>query len=114
MIHSAPKPVVWVGSSLRDMRMLPEPAQNKLGHLLERVQSGETPHGSKSMRSVGNGVMELRAQVAGAFRLICIMRLAEAIYVLHVFQKKSEKTSMLDLQLARVRYQAIFREREEL
>ncbi|MEP6832651.1 MAG: type II toxin-antitoxin system RelE/ParE family toxin [Gemmatimonas sp.] len=96
------------------MRMLPEPAQNKLGLLLERVQLGETPHGSKSMRSDGNGVMELRAAVAGAFRLIYVMQLADAIYVLHVFQKKSEKTSMLDLQLARVRFQATVREREEL
>lgn len=65
------------------------------------------------MQSIGSGVMELRVRVGGAYRLIYIARFEEAIYVLHVFQKKSQKTSLLDIQLARARYHTLTRTRTE-
>lgn len=113
MIHPDTKPVVWMGSSLRAMRALAPDAQQALGHALGRVQSGFEPVDWKPMQSIGDGVMELRVSVGGAYRLIYVARFEEAIYVLHVFQKKSQKTPMLDLQLARTRYNALIRSRTE-
>lgn len=59
------------------------------------------------MSSVGAGVVEIRVCVEGAFRLMYIAKFAEGIYVLHVFQKKSQKTSGLDLDVARTRLAAV-------
>ena len=55
----------------------------------------------------------MRVRVGGAFRLIYVARFAEGIYVLHVFQKKSQKTSPLDLSVARTRFAAVCRARRE-
>ena len=63
------------------------------------------------MATIGQGVIELRARADGAFRLICIAKLAEAVYILHVFQKKSRKTSPLDMAVARARLAAVHRTR---
>jgi putative component of toxin-antitoxin plasmid stabilization module len=62
---------------------------------------------------VGAGVMEIRVRVAGAYRLLYVAKFAEGIYVLHVFQKKSQKTSALDLEIARTRLAAVRRTRKE-
>jgi phage-related protein len=63
------------------------------------------------MSIVGSGVVEIRIRVGGAFRLIYVAKFAEAIYVLHVFQKKSQKTSPLDLAAAKARLAAVRRVR---
>ena len=65
------------------------------------------------MSSVGPGVVEIRVRVEGAFRLMYVAKFAEGIYVLHVFQKKSQKTSGLDVEVARTRLAAVRRERRE-
>ncbi len=44
---------------------------------------------------------------AGAFRTVYVTKFAEAIYVLHAFQKKTEKTTKADLELSRRRYKLI-------
>lgn len=65
------------------------------------------------MATVGRGVVELRVRDAhGAFRLLYIAKFAEAIFVLHAFQKKSQRTSALDLKLARKRYEDVRRARK--
>ena len=65
------------------------------------------------MTSVGAGVMEIRVRAGGAFRLMYVAKYAEGVYVLHVFQKKSRKTSDLDLAVARTRLAAVIRARAE-
>ena len=63
------------------------------------------------MNTVGQGVREVRIRDAsGAFRIIYIAKLADAIYVLHCFQKKTEKTSKADLDLAAKRYRDLLKE----
>jgi phage-related protein len=63
------------------------------------------------MRSVGQGVREIRIRdVSGAFRVIFVARFADAVYVLHCFQKKTEKTSKPDLDLASKRYRDLLKE----
>ena len=65
------------------------------------------------MASVGAGVVEIRVRVDGAYRLMYVAKFVEGIYVLHVFQKKSRKTSGLDIDLARARLAALHRSRRE-
>lgn len=80
---------------------------------LRRVQSGEMPRDWKPMSSVGAGVVEMRVRVSGAYRLMYVAKFAEEIYVLHTFQKKSQKTAGLDIELARSRLRSVRRAREE-
>ena len=63
------------------------------------------------MNTVGQGVKEIRIRdAAGAFRVIYVARFADAVYVLHCFQKKSQKTSKADLDLASKRYRDLLQE----
>ncbi len=62
------------------------------------------------MKTVGQGCSEIRIrEAAGAFRVLYVARLADAVYVLHCFQKKTEKTAKPDLKLARARYRDLMR-----
>jgi len=65
------------------------------------------------MKTVGPGVREIRVRdAAGAFRVIYIATLADAVYVLHAFQKKSQATSKRDLDLATARFKDLMRRAE--
>ena len=105
--------MLWVGSARDDLRELPAPVRKELGADLRRVQSGLAPRDWKPVSTVGPGVIEIRVRVQGAFRLMYVAKFAEGVYVLHVFQKKSQKTSGLDLDVARTRYAAVLRARRE-
>src|ERR1700735_2008264 len=98
------KPVVFLGDSLRRVREFPEDARRTVGHELRDVQFGDEPSDWKPMPSVGAGVRESRVRDAsGAFRVIYVAHLEAAIYVLHAFQKKTQKTPQHDVDLARER-----------
>lgn len=57
------------------------------------------------MRSIGPGAMEIRIKEAsGQFRIIYVAKFADAVHVLHAFQKKTRKTSVKDIELASKRY----------
>jgi len=63
------------------------------------------------MNTVGQGVKEIRIQDAsGAFRILYVAKLADAVYVLHCFQKKTQKTSKVDVDLAAKRYREVLKE----
>jgi phage-related protein len=69
------------------------------------VQVGREPDDWKPMGTVGPGACEIRVRDReGAFRVVYVARFRKAIYVLHAFQKKSQKTSRRDVELARARY----------
>jgi len=59
------------------------------------------------MKAVGPGAMEIRIHRDGEWRVIYVARLEKAVYVLHVFEKKTRKTRQADIDLARKRYQDI-------
>jgi phage-related protein len=65
------------------------------------------------MPSVGLGVNELRVRAGGAHRVIYIAKFVEAVYVLHAFRKKSQKTRRSDIDLARKRFAALIKERRQ-
>ena len=88
------KSIVFRGNALDDLRDFPEPARQEAGYQLDKVQRGFEPNDWKPMNTVGRGVREIRIRDAsGAFRVIYVAKLADAVYVLHCFQKKTEKTS---------------------
>lgn len=98
------KDIVFLGDSLDKLREFPERARRQAGFELRRVQQGDDPSDWKPMRSIGPGVREIRVREAsGAFRVLYIATLAEAVYVLHAFQKKTRATARRDLDLAAVR-----------
>jgi phage-related protein len=105
------KPVEFRGSSLDDLRTFPLAARRETGHQLDQVQNGHEPDDWKPMSIVGQGVKEIRIRDAGgAFRIIYVAKFADALYVLHCFQKKTEKTSKTDLDLATKRYRDLLKE----
>ena len=106
-----PKPLEFRGSALDDLRAFPLEPRREAGHQLDQVQNGQEPDDWKPMPTVGQGVREIRIRdTAGAFRIIYIAKFADAVYVLHCFQKKTEKTSKADLELASKRYRDLLKE----
>lgn len=104
------RPVVFRGDSLDRLRAFPRSARREGGFQLDRVQRGLQPDDFKPMKTVGLGCWEVRIRdAAGAFRVIYVARLESAIYVLHCFQKKTEKTAKADLKLARARFRDLMR-----
>ncbi len=101
------KPVVFVGSSLNDLRDFAPLARQMAGFQIDRVQNGLMPEDFKPMPNVGQGVYEIRVNVQGAWRVLYISRLEDAIYVLHCFQKKTLKTRKEDIDLAQKRHKEI-------
>ena len=101
------KPVVFRGSALDDLRAFPVAARRAAGHQIDRLQRGREPDDWKPMVAVGPGVQEIRVRDSnGAFRV----KFADAIYVLHCFQKKTQKTGKADIDLAARRYRELIRE----
>ena len=107
------KRILWLGDSLERLRDFPPDARRQAGYQLERVQLGLRPADWKPMPAVGLGVAELRVRVSGAFRVIYIAKFVEGVYVLHAFQKKSRKTAVADVDLARRRFTELMRERRQ-
>jgi phage-related protein len=105
------KPVEFRGSALEDLRAFPEAARREAGYQLDQVQHGREPDDWKPMNTVGRGVQEIRIRdAAGAFRVLYVAKFDDAIYVLHCFQKKAQKTSKADQNLAALRYRDLLKE----
>lgn len=96
--------VEFLGSSLDDLREFPVNSRRTMGHQIDRVQQGLDPDDWKPMTSIGPGVREIRVRDdMGAWRTIYLTKFADAVYVLHCFQKKTQRTSLPDIELAKVR-----------
>ena len=105
------KALFWAGSSLQDVRAFPEDARRIVGHELHLVQQGLEPDDWKALPSVGPGVYELRIRTRLEHRVFYVAKLAEGIYVLHAFEKKTQRLPRKDLELARERYRDILANR---
>jgi phage-related protein len=86
------KPVIWVGSSRRDLHDFPELVQDRMGYALYVAQRGGKHGDSKALSGFGGaGVVEIVEDYRGdTFRAVYTLRFAGAVYVLHAFQKKSK------------------------
>ena len=98
------KQIRFLGDSLKSLREFPKDARNDAGRQLSLVQNGKTPDDFKPMSAIGKGVEEIRIwDESGTYRVIYTARLADAVYVLHAFQKKSQATSKRDIEIAKQR-----------
>lgn len=105
------KPVAFRGSALEDLRTFPLLARRDAGFQIGKVQWGLEPDDWKPMPTIGQGVREIRiSDAVGAFRIVYIAKFADAVYVLHCFQKKTQKTSNTDLNLATSRYRDLMKD----
>jgi len=91
VIASPARSIIWVGSSKEDISSLPAPVKASFGHRLRQLQEGKTPLDMKPLPQFGTGVFELRERFdRNAYRLMYVVNLRKAIYVLHAFMKKSK------------------------
>ena len=104
------KPIRFLGDSLKCLREFPDDARQDVGYQLDKVQRGKRPDDVKPMPSIGKGVEEIRVwDDAGTFRVVFTARLADAVVVLHAFQKKTQTTSKRDIDLAKARFAQLTR-----
>jgi phage-related protein len=105
------KPVEFRAGALDDLRAFPVSVRREAGYQLDQVQQGRDPDDWKPMGAIGQGVGEIRIREAdGAFRVIYVAKFESAIYVLHCFQKKTQKTSLKDIALATRRYKDLLKD----
>ena len=97
------KPLKFVGPSLNELRDFPEEARRAAGFELRAIQNGFEPSDWKPMKTIGSGVNEIRIHILGEWRVIYVAKVLDAVYVLHAFQKKTQKTSLPDIEIARKR-----------
>ena len=102
------KPLVWIGSSKRDLIALPVPIRKFFGHALDFAQHGDKHDAAKALKGFGGaGVLEIVEDGrGGTYRAVYTIKFKEAVFVLHVFQKKSKQgiaTPKPDLDIIRER-----------
>lgn len=89
------KTVIWNDKTIETIRSFPEEVRKEVGYLIYRLQMGEQldfPH-SKSMSTIANGVFELRIKgTDGVYRVFYYIKIKEKVFILHAFQKKTQKT----------------------
>ena len=115
MSSSSVKPLVWIGSSLKDLREFPDEVKDEMGFALFEAQCGLKPTSAKPLRGFGGaGVLEVVSDCqSDTFQAVYTVRLEDCVYVLHAFQKKSGKgaaTPKADIEMIKRR----LRQAEEL
>lgn len=108
MRNAIERPLLWVGSSKKDLLELPVPVRRFFGHALDFAQRGEQHGAAKVLKGFGGaGVLEVVEDDAdGTYRAVYTVRFREAVFVLHVFQKKSKRgiaTPQVDMEVIRQR-----------
>jgi phage-related protein len=108
MTSTIRKALQFMRNSHNDLKAFPDEARRAAGFNLDFVQRGFDPENWKPMKTVGAGVSEIRIREAsGAYRVIFLASRPAPIYVLHCFQKKTERTSQRDIDLAKARFKAV-------
>jgi len=106
------KPVQFLGDSLQCLRDFPVDARQDAGYQLDKVQRGLQPDDFKPMPTIGRGVEEIRIRDdSGIYRVIYTARLADAVLVLHAFEKKTQRASQRDIEIAKARFRQMMRDR---
>jgi len=111
MERESEKPLIWIGSSKRDLMALPVLVRKFFGHALHFAQSGDRHDAAKVFRGFGSaGVLEVvEDDAGGTYRAVYTVRFQEAVFVLHCFQKKSKsgiETPKKDMEIIRARLKA--------
>lgn len=102
------KQLIWIGSSKKDLMALPIDVRKFFGHALDFAQRGDQHNAAKSLKGFGGaGVLEIvEDDSGGTYRAVYTVKFAEAVFVLHCFQKKSKigiATPKKDMDIIRAR-----------
>jgi phage-related protein len=104
------KPLSFIGGSDDELRSFPAVSRQRAGYQLYLIQRGGAPYDSKPMSAVGPGCREVRVrEQSGAFRVFFVASMGREIYVLHCFQKKTQRTSAAAIAVGKRRYQEMTR-----
>jgi phage-related protein len=106
------KTIQWLGDSRDRLRKFPHDARRDIGYQLSLIQAGRPATDWKPMPLVGPGVVEIRVHAENEYRGFYLAKFEEAIYVLYVFAKKTQKTSSLDVELGKKRYRELLERRK--
>jgi phage-related protein len=102
------RPACFLGDSLKCLRDFPRSIRHDAGYQLDKVPRDEQPDDFKPMPAVGRGVEEIRvSESSHSYRVVCLARRAEAVYILHALQKKTQATPKNDIQIARRRFRQL-------
>lgn len=107
------KDLFWVGSAKDDLCEFPDEARRLAGHQLHLVQMGLEPDDCRPMPAVGSGLYEIRIHTAVEHRVFYVAKFAEGIYVLHAFEKKTQRTRQADIDIGKECLQAVLTQRRE-
>lgn len=102
------KPLIWIGSSKKDLMALPIKVRKFFGHALDFAQHGDQHDAAKVLKGFGGaGILEVvEDDAGGTYRAVYTVKFKEAVFVLHCFQKKSKRgvaTPKEDLEIIRAR-----------
>jgi phage-related protein len=102
------KPLVWVGSSLEDLRAFPEEVRRAMGYALYLAQMGDKHPDAKPREGFGGagGLEAIEGFAGDSYPVVCTVKLPDAVYVLHAFQQKAKRgiaTPKRDLDTIRLR-----------
>jgi phage-related protein len=103
------KPIFWIGSSKDDLRAMPAKVRDEIGHALYQAQKGGKSEKAKPFKGFGSAaVLEIvEDDISGTYRAVYTVKFKGAIFVLHVFQKKSKQgieTTKQDINLIKSRF----------
>jgi len=102
-----------MGDSREVLRELPDEVKSEIGYALRRVQQGKMPENAKPLKGIASGVLEIISDFkGGTFRAVYTVRFPTAVYVLHVFQKKSKRgivTPKREIDLVKRRFAQVVR-----
>jgi phage-related protein len=102
------KPLIWIGGSKKDLMTLPLDVRKFFGHALDFAQRGDQHDAAKPLKGFGSaGILEVvESDSDGTYRAVYTVKFAQAVFVLHCFQKKSKRgivTPKEDMDIIRAR-----------
>ncbi len=103
------KSLYWLGRSRDIVQGFMKSTRAEIGYQLYRLQQGLLPTDFKPMKSIGTGVWEIRLHKPHEHRVIYVTKFENQIYILHAFEKKTQKTPMPDIELATKNYKDLLR-----
>ncbi|NPT60427.1 type II toxin-antitoxin system RelE/ParE family toxin [Paraburkholderia elongata] len=106
------KEIRWMGSSYHDLLAFPEGPRRRAGFQLGKIQAGLDPDDWKPFDSIDAGTREIRIREADDIYRVYVTKFVEELYVLHCFQKKTQKLTPQDRKIAEMRYRAIINDRK--
>ena len=111
-MRNSVKPIQWLGDSRDRLRRFPQAARREIGYQLSLIQAGRSASDWRPIPLVGIGVIEIRVHAEGEYRVFYVAKFEDAVYVLHVFAKKTRKASSLDVELGKKRYRELLERRK--